>query len=250
MRHKLSGLCAACTSVPILFDSTLSKYEMLFNRPIIELTDLFTKVMIFSMFTSVDGPSGMISPFASNCGFSSFKRFLCMAIISSRKTARNMVGSYLKKKENQILNFFRCCLLWVEVVENELHTLKLGCTKQRAVAMADAVNGPVVPMFDKYSTMFGVKRNGTARLASNSPFVSSTSNLKYEMLTSPESWWMYIMSAFKRVKCNAYSHKHANDNCSVNCEWIQLQKTDYYSLIVWRKSDKCVFELTIFLNCQ
>lgn len=66
---------------------------MLFNRPIIELTDLLTKVMMFSMFTSVDGPSGIISPLASNWGFSSFKRFLWIAMISSRKMARNMVGS-------------------------------------------------------------------------------------------------------------------------------------------------------------
>lgn len=90
--------------------------------------------------------------------------------------------------------------------------------------MAEAVNGPVIPIVDKYlkkvesefttplqqsllnlkdlkskikkgnfnpdlpsppfhcnitySTIFGVNRNGTGRLASNSPVASSTSNLK------------------------------------------------------------------------
>lgn len=184
MRHKLSGLCAACTSVPILFDSTLSKYEMLFSRPIIELTDLLTNVMICSIFTSGVGPSGTISPLASNCGFSSFNRFLCIAMISSRRMARNMVGSWNDKKRKKTRGHFVFGGISIDLGHI---TLKFGCTKQRAVAMADAVNGPVVPMLDKYSTIFGVKRNGTARFASSSPVVSSTSNLKYDMLMRPES---------------------------------------------------------------
>lgn len=53
--------------------------------------------------------------------------------------------------------------------------------------MADAVNGPVMPMFDKNSTIFGVKRNGTARFAPNSSVASSISNLKYEIFMRPES---------------------------------------------------------------
>lgn len=100
MRHKLSGFWAACTRVPILLFSilTLSKYEILFSRPIIELTDLLTMLMMFSMLTSGLGLSGMISPLLSSCGFSSLPRFLCTAIISSRKMARRIVGSCVKQK--------------------------------------------------------------------------------------------------------------------------------------------------------
>lgn len=35
--------------------------------------------------------------------------------------------------------------------------------------MAGATSGPVMPMLDRNSTMFGVNRNGTGRLESNSP---------------------------------------------------------------------------------
>lgn len=93
MRHKLSGLCAACTSVLILFDSMLSMYEMLFKRFMMELTDLLTKTMMFSIFTSAVVPTDIMSPFASSCGFSSFIRFLWIAMISSRKIARRIVGN-------------------------------------------------------------------------------------------------------------------------------------------------------------
>lgn len=48
-------------------------------------------------------------------------------------------------------------------------TLKLGYTKHLAVAIIDAVNGPVMPMDDKNSIMFGVSRNGTGLVMSNSP---------------------------------------------------------------------------------
>lgn len=48
-------------------------------------------------------------------------------------------------------------------------TLKLGDAKQRAAATIDAVIGPLTPMDVMNSDMLGVKRNGTGRLASNSP---------------------------------------------------------------------------------
>lgn len=53
--------------------------------------------------------------------------------------------------------------------------------------MADAVSGPAMPIGDRYSTMFGVSRNGTGRLASSSPVASSTSNLKYDTFIMPLS---------------------------------------------------------------
>lgn len=61
---------------------------------------------------------------------------------------------------------------------NEMYTLYVGCVQHRAAATADAVSGPDVPTCDKYSLMFGVNRNGTGRLASNSHFASFISNLK------------------------------------------------------------------------
>lgn len=66
--------------------------------------------------------------------------FLCQAIISSRSTARRSA--------------------W---------TLKLGCATQRAIAIMEAVMGPVTPMLVMNSEMLGVNRNGTGRFASRSP---------------------------------------------------------------------------------
>lgn len=48
-------------------------------------------------------------------------------------------------------------------------TLKLGVTKARAVAIADAVNGPDIPIDEMNSAKLGVNLNGTGLLASNSP---------------------------------------------------------------------------------
>ena len=47
--------------------------------------------------------------------------------------------------------------------------LYCGWTKHRADATMAAVRGPVTPVDVKNSAMFGVKRNGTGRLASKSP---------------------------------------------------------------------------------
>ena len=50
-----------------------------------------------------------------------------------------------------------------------LSTLNFGSTKHLAAATIDDVNTPPIPTGDTNSLMFGVSRNGTGRLASNSP---------------------------------------------------------------------------------
>lgn len=48
-------------------------------------------------------------------------------------------------------------------------TLKLGVTKARAVAIAEAVSGPDIPMELINSAKLGVSLNGTGLFDSNSP---------------------------------------------------------------------------------
>lgn len=48
-------------------------------------------------------------------------------------------------------------------------TLKEGVAKQRAVDTIPAVKGPQTPIVVTNSAKFGVRRNGTGQLPSNSP---------------------------------------------------------------------------------
>lgn len=51
----------------------------------------------------------------------------------------------------------------------------------------EAVSGPETPMGVRNSEMFGVRRNGTGRLASRSPEASLMSKRKYETFSFPVS---------------------------------------------------------------
>lgn len=46
---------------------------------------------------------------------------------------------------------------------------KFGCTRHLAVAIMEAVKGPLTPFVDKNSDMFGVSLNGIGLSASKSP---------------------------------------------------------------------------------
>lgn len=106
--QRLSWLLAAVTNVLTLL-SMPSKCASEFNREMIAVTAWVTIFIRSSPFKSV-GVCDMLS--VSSC-------LLCSAITSSRRIARSMACS------------------WYE-----------GCTKQRAVAIALAVKGPVTPVND------------------------------------------------------------------------------------------------------
>lgn len=61
-----------------------------------------------------------------------------------------------------------------------------------------------------------LKLSSIKKSSAKLPLFSSMSNLKYAMLTRPESWWMSIMSGFNLVKCKTYSTKQARESCEVN----------------------------------
>ena len=57
----------------------------------------------------------------------------------------------------------------LSTVLRKLDNLYCGCTKHLAVSTIAAVRGPVTPVTVRNSATFGVRRNGTGRLASRSP---------------------------------------------------------------------------------
>ncbi|KAK2172767.1 hypothetical protein NP493_930g00000 [Ridgeia piscesae] len=79
--------------------------------------------------------------------------------------------------------FFLCQVMYssLSMARRKLGSLYCGWTKHRADDTIAAVSGPVTPVAVKNSAIFGVRRNGTGRLASSSPvnqrhLVSSSSN--------------------------------------------------------------------------
>lgn len=80
------------------------------------------------------------------------KKFIFACLIWNRKDRED-------RKENKAL---------LLIISHDC-TLKLGVTRHLATDIAEAVNGPVMPMFVRSSEMFGVSLNGTGRLQSSSP---------------------------------------------------------------------------------
>ena len=66
---------------------------------------------------------------------------------------------------------FLCQVMYssLSMARRKLGSLYCGWTKHRADDTIAAVSGPVTPVAVKNSAIFGVRRNGTGRLASSSP---------------------------------------------------------------------------------